>query len=162
VFKRGLDISFERGHTNLKLYNKIRYQLKNLLLIQIWKTTFVKLVVVRYFCFGLILSPPLAWIAKNGYLWVKYKPLFKHSPPLVNNIWVKIIPNWRALRSDGKWWITWWSGVEALASPKNSISLSIYDLAYNTLENHISHSTWKRYDQLYWNELGVQNINQNS
>jgi hypothetical protein len=26
------------------------------------------LVVVRSFCFGLILSPPLALIAKNGYL----------------------------------------------------------------------------------------------
>jgi hypothetical protein len=29
VFKRVLDINFERGHTNLKLYPKIRYQLKN-------------------------------------------------------------------------------------------------------------------------------------
>jgi hypothetical protein len=33
-----------------------------------WKTKILKLVVVRSFCFGLILSPPLAWIAKNGYL----------------------------------------------------------------------------------------------
>jgi hypothetical protein len=31
---------------------------------------------------------------------VKYKPLFKLSPPLVNNIGVKIIPNWRAVWSD--------------------------------------------------------------
>ena len=41
--------------------------------ISIWKLH-LKLVVVRSFCFGLILFPPLAWIAKNGYLWVKYKP----------------------------------------------------------------------------------------
>jgi hypothetical protein len=39
-----------------------------------WKTIFLKLVVVWSFCFGLILSLPLAWITKNGYLWVKYKP----------------------------------------------------------------------------------------
>jgi hypothetical protein len=29
----------------------------------------LKLVVVRSFCFGLILSPPLALIAKNGVVW---------------------------------------------------------------------------------------------
>jgi hypothetical protein len=28
--------------------------------------------------------------------------LFKLSPPLVNNIGVKIIPNWRAVWSDGE------------------------------------------------------------
>jgi hypothetical protein len=35
VFKRVLDINFERGYTNLKILLKIRYHLKNLLLIQI-------------------------------------------------------------------------------------------------------------------------------
>jgi hypothetical protein len=35
VFKRILDINFERDYTNLKILSKIRYQLKNLLLIQI-------------------------------------------------------------------------------------------------------------------------------
>jgi hypothetical protein len=34
VFKRVLDINFERGYTNLKILSKIRYQLENLLLIQ--------------------------------------------------------------------------------------------------------------------------------
>jgi hypothetical protein len=85
VFKRILDINFERGYTNLKILLKIRYHLKNLLLIQIWKTSILKLVVVRSFCFGLILSPPLAWITKNGYLWVKYKPLL--SLPLWQTIY---------------------------------------------------------------------------
>jgi hypothetical protein len=42
---------------------------------------------------------------------------------------VKIIPNWRVVWSDGEVEIIRWSGVEALSSPKNSISLSIYDLA---------------------------------
>jgi hypothetical protein len=64
VFKRVLDINFEKGYTNLKILSKIRYQSKNnnknFLLLQIGKTTFLKLVVVRSFCFGLILSPPLA------------------------------------------------------------------------------------------------------
>jgi hypothetical protein len=41
--------------------------------------------VVRSFCFGLILSPPLALIAKNGV----FRALFKFSPPLTNNIGVK-------------------------------------------------------------------------
>jgi hypothetical protein len=40
--------------------------------------------VVRSFCFGLILSPPLAWIAKNGYLEWNIGP-FPLSPPLANN-----------------------------------------------------------------------------
>jgi hypothetical protein len=39
-------------------------------------------VVVRSFCFGLTLSPPLALIAKNGV----FRALFKLSPPLANNI----------------------------------------------------------------------------
>jgi hypothetical protein len=43
VFKRVLDINFERGYTNLKILSKIRYQLKNLLLIQIWKTIFFEI-----------------------------------------------------------------------------------------------------------------------
>jgi hypothetical protein len=64
VLKRVLDINFEKGYTNLKILSKIRYQSKknnkNFLLLQIGKTTFLKLVVVRSFCFGLILSPPLA------------------------------------------------------------------------------------------------------
>jgi hypothetical protein len=39
-------------------------------------------VVVRSFCFGLILSPHLALIAKNGV----FRALIKFSPPLANNI----------------------------------------------------------------------------
>jgi hypothetical protein len=39
-------------------------------------------VVVRSFCFGLILSPPLALIAKNRV----FRALFKFSPLLANNI----------------------------------------------------------------------------
>jgi hypothetical protein len=42
-----------------KITNTFRYQFEKFLKI-------LKLVVVRSFCFGLILSPPLALIAKNG------------------------------------------------------------------------------------------------
>ena len=70
---------FWKGAYQFEIISKIRYQLKNFLNTN-W--TFLKLVVVRSFCFGLILSPPLAWIAKNWYLWVKYKPLEVNFLPL--------------------------------------------------------------------------------
>ena len=69
VFKRVLDISFEEV---VPIWNSIKSKItiwkiinwiKSFLNSKIWK-----LVVVRSFCFGLILSPPLAWIAKNRYL----------------------------------------------------------------------------------------------
>jgi hypothetical protein len=61
VFKRVLIYHFWNT-TFSPFLNIIGYQLK----ISLWKTKFLKLAVVRSFCFGLILSPPLAWIAKNG------------------------------------------------------------------------------------------------
>jgi hypothetical protein len=54
----------------------IRYQLK--IFYTNWKSSLktLKSVVVRSFCFGLILSPPLAWIAKKWYfvseMWALY------------------------------------------------------------------------------------------
>jgi hypothetical protein len=59
VFKRVLDTNFGSGHTNLKY-------IKNKIPIDNFFKNFLKLVVVRSFCFGLIFSPPLALIAKNG------------------------------------------------------------------------------------------------
>jgi hypothetical protein len=61
----------------------------------------------------------------------------------------RIIPK---LESDAEWRrrinnTMEWSG--SLVFAEDSISLSIYDLAWNTLENHISHSTWKRCDPRY-------------
>jgi hypothetical protein len=58
----------------LKIYQlKVSYQLKKLLITryQLEKQTFVNnsnflKLVVRSFCFGLNISPPLALIAKNG------------------------------------------------------------------------------------------------
>ena len=58
--QEGFDISFLKYYF-LPLLNTIRCQLK----IFFEKLSFLELV-VRSFCFGLILSPPLAWIAKNG------------------------------------------------------------------------------------------------
>jgi hypothetical protein len=64
----------------------------------------------------LILSPPLAWIAKNGII----RALEVLSSPLVKNKWVKIIPKtksfcslpqrWRVTWSDGEGWVAEWSG----------------------------------------------------
>jgi hypothetical protein len=79
--QEGFDISFLKYYF-LPLLNTIGYQLK------IFITEFLKLVVVRSFCFGLILSPPLAWIAKNGII----RALEVLSSPLVINKWVKIMP----------------------------------------------------------------------
>jgi hypothetical protein len=114
---------------------------------------FLKLVVVRSFCFGLILSPPLAWIAKNGII----RALEALSSPLVRNKWVKIIPKtksfcflpqrWRVSWSDGEGWVTEW---KPLSSPKTPIPFQYtYDLVWKRLEKHISHSIWKRHDQRY-------------
>ena len=65
----------------MKLYqNKI--PIEKLLLIPIKRLHFLKLVVVRSFCFGLILSPPLALIAKNGV----FRALFTFSPMVQMNM----------------------------------------------------------------------------
>jgi hypothetical protein len=79
---------------------------------------------VRYFCFGLILSPPLALIAKNEV----FRALFTFSP-LVLVIRVKIIPTWRAVQSDGEGYIIPIEWSRSLVFAEDSISLSIYDLA---------------------------------
>jgi hypothetical protein len=73
---------------------------------------------------------------------------------------VKIIPNWRAVWSDGEGRIIRWSGVEAFSSPKSPFpfqSMTWYEI-YLTNTLFIA----KRDDQRYINELCVQNINQNS
>jgi hypothetical protein len=69
---------YHKYNTNWKQHLKLRLVSKK---IEIG-------VVVRSFCFGLKLSPPLALIAKNGV----FRALFKFSPLLANNIWGKIIP----------------------------------------------------------------------
>jgi hypothetical protein len=114
VFKRVLDISFEEG---IPIWNYIKNKIpieKSFLnpdltefeigggaVLLLWANTF----------------SPFGMNRQKQILWVKYKP-FSLSLPLANNIWVKIIPNWRALWSDGEGWIIRWSGVEALSSPK--------------------------------------------
>jgi hypothetical protein len=54
VFKRVLDINFERGYTNLKILSKIKYYLKNLLLTQNFE---IGGGAVRSFALGLIFLP---------------------------------------------------------------------------------------------------------
>jgi hypothetical protein len=124
----------------LPLLNTIGYQLIKFL----ENTKFLKLVVVRSFCFGLLLSPPLAWIAKNRII----RALDILSSPLVINKWVKIIPKtksfclvlmlsppqeWRVAWSDDERWVTEW---KPLSSPKTPIPFQYsYDLVWNRLEN---------------------------
>jgi hypothetical protein len=78
---------------------------------------------------------PFGMNRQNGYLWVKYEPFFKLSPPLANNIWVK---DYTKVESDAEWRrsvnnMMEWSG--SLVFAEDSISLSIYDLSWNILEN---------------------------
>jgi hypothetical protein len=73
----------------------------------------------------------LALIAKNGV----FRALLKFSPPLANNIWVKDYTN---VESDVEWRqrvnnTMEWSG--SLVFAEDFISLSIYDIAWNILEN---------------------------
>ena len=120
--QEGFDISFLKYYF-LPLLNTIGYQLK------IFNTKFLKLVVVRSFCFGLILSPPLAWIAKNGI----NRALEVISSPLAIDKWVKIIPKTKSLllsppkMESGLEWRRGMSyGVEAFVFAEDSKSLSIY------------------------------------
>ena len=66
------------------------------------KNSFKIRVVVRSFCFGLILSPPLAWIAKNGIiraLFVTLSPFGKRYKRRFLNWYLifDIISNWYTL-----------------------------------------------------------------
>jgi hypothetical protein len=133
--QEGFDISFLK-YCFLPPFEHKKIPIENTL----WKTKFLKLVVVvRSFCFGLILSPPLAWIAKSGII----RALEVLSSPLVINKWVKIIPKtksfcslpqrWRVTRSDDEGWVTEW---KLLSSPKTPIPFQYsYDLVWNSLEN---------------------------
>ena len=132
--QEGFDIPFLKYYF-LPLFEHNKIPIENTL----WKTKFLKLVVVRSFCFGLILSPPLAWIAKNGII----RALKVMSSSLVINKWVKIIPKmksfcflpqrWRVAWSDGEGWVTEW---KPLSLPKTPIPFQYtYDLVWNRLEN---------------------------
>jgi hypothetical protein len=68
-------------------------------------------VVVRSFCFGLILSPPLAWIAKNGYFEWDISLLLTTFSPLANKTYEwRLYQRRRIARSDGEGWVVEWSG----------------------------------------------------
>jgi hypothetical protein len=68
-------------------------------------------VVVRSFCVGLILSPPLAWIAKNGYFEWDISPLITTFSHLANKTYEwRLYQRWRDARSDGEGWAIKWSG----------------------------------------------------
>ena len=120
--QEGFDISFLKYYF-LPLLNTIGYQLI------IFNTKLLKLVVVRSFCFGLVFSPPLAWIAKNGII----RALEVLSSPLVINKWVKIIPKTKSLLlsppkmesgSERRRRMSY--GVEAFVFAEDSNSLSIH------------------------------------
>ena len=127
VFKRVLIYHFWNT-TFSPFLNIIGYQLKIL-----QRTKFLKLVVVRSFCFGLLLSPPLAWIAKNGII----RALEVFSSPLAINKWVKIIPKTKSfclvlmlsppeMESCLEWQRRMNYGVEAFVFAEDSNFLSIH------------------------------------
>jgi hypothetical protein len=134
VFKRVFDISFEEV---VPIWNSIKNKIpieKSPIEESFLNSNFSKLVVVRSFCFGLILSPPWHESPKTDTR-VKYEPLLL-SLPMVNNIWVKIIPKLESVaerrrRMNNFDEVEW----KPLSSPKTPISLSIYVLVWNTLEN---------------------------
>ena len=100
--QEGFDISF--WNTNFSpLLNTIGKPIDNIL----GNTRFLKLVVVRSFCFGLLLSPPLAWIAKNGTI----RALEVLSSSLANKTYEwRLYQRWRVKRSDDEGWVVEWSG----------------------------------------------------
>jgi hypothetical protein len=65
-------------------------------------------------------------------------------------------------RSDDEGWVIWWSGVEAFVFAEDSNSLSIYDLAWNTLENTLVIAYEGDMIKGIFNELCVQDIKRNS
>ena len=163
--QEGFDISFLKYYF-LSLLNTIGKPIDNIL----GNTKFLKLVVVRSVCFGLLLSPPLAWIAKNGII----RALEVLSSPLVINKWVKIIPKTKSFCLVLKFSPPWTESclerrrrmsyvVEAFVFAEDSNSLSIHLwLGLKWTWKHISHSIWKRYDQRYMNELCVQSSKRSS
>jgi hypothetical protein len=74
-----------------------------------WKPLILKLGWwVRSFCFGLILSPPLALIAKNGYFEWDISPLQTIFSPLANKTYEwRLYQRWRVMRSDDEGWVEW-------------------------------------------------------
>jgi hypothetical protein len=142
--QEGFDMSFLKYYF-LPLLNIIGKPIDNIL----GNTKFLKLVVVRSFCFGLLLSPPLAWIAKNGII----RALEVLSSPLVINKWVEITPKTKSgpfalgsysfpkdevlffdahafspprMESDMERWRRTSYGVEAFVFAEDSNSLSIH------------------------------------
>jgi hypothetical protein len=159
VFKRVLDINFEEG---IPIWNYI----KNKIPIEIsFLNPNLKDYIFWWWCgpfaLGEYFLPLWHESPKTDTCEWNISP-FKLSPPLVNNIGVKIIPNWRALRSHDEGWIIRWSGVEALCLRRGLHFPFNLWLSIICTWKHISHSTRKRCDKRYINELCVQNINQNS
>jgi hypothetical protein len=61
---------------------------------------------VQSFCFGLILSPPLAWIAKNGYFEWDISPCLTTISPLVNKTYEwRLYQRRRVIWSDSEGWV---------------------------------------------------------
>jgi hypothetical protein len=74
-----------------------------------WKPLILKFrMVVRSFCFGLIFSPPLVWIAKNGYSEWNIGPFLTTFSPLANKTYKwRLYQRRRVMRSDGEGLVEW-------------------------------------------------------
>jgi hypothetical protein len=154
VFKRVLDINFEEV---IPIWNYIKNN------IPIEKLSLIQIETLFEIGGGAVLLlwantfSPFGMNRQKRILVSEIWALFKLYPPLANKIWVK---DDTKVESEAECRrrinITMeWSG--SLVFTEDSISLSIYDLAWNTIEKHISHSTWKRYDQRYKWAMCVRN-----
>jgi hypothetical protein len=151
VFKRVLRYRFWKYYF-LPLLNIIRYQFE----MYQWKSLVFK---TRWWC------GPFALGSCSLPLWHKspktesLEPFVTTFSPLANKMWVKIIPKTESC-SERRRRMSY--GVEAFVFAEDSNSLSIYLwLGLKFTWKHISHSTLKRHDQRYMNELCVQ-INKRS
>ena len=152
MFKRVLRYWFWKYYS-LPFLNTRRYQIEN---HTNWKTLFKISGWCGPFALGSCSLPLWHKLPKMESL----KPFRTTFSLLANKTWVKIIPKTESC-SERRRRMSY--GVEAFVFAEDSNSLSIHLwLGLKFTRKHISHSTWKRHDKRYINELCVQDIKRSS
>jgi hypothetical protein len=152
VFKRVLRYWFWKYYS-LPFLNTRRYQIEN-------HTNWEILFKIRWWC------GPFALGSCSLPLWHKSPKTESLEPLLLLSPLWKIIYEWRLYQcwrngSERRRRMSYGAEWKPLSSPKTPIPFQYtYDLKFTW--RHISHSTWKRYDQRYIYELCMQDIKRNS